>query len=119
MGLVDFTNPEAVTWYVEKLNGLFDQGVDCIKTDFGERIPTLDVEWHDKTVDPHKMHNYYAFIYNKIVYEALQARYGENQAVLYARTACAGAQRFPLQWGGDCESTPEAMAESVRGGLGL
>ncbi|KAM0278978.1 hypothetical protein ACHAQH_004844 [Verticillium albo-atrum] len=119
MGLVDFTNPEAVKWYVEKLNGLFDQGVDCIKTDFGERIPTLDVEWHDKTVDPHKMHNYYAFIYNKIVYEALQARYGDNQAVLYARTACAGAQRFPLQWGGDCESTPEAMAESVRGGLGL
>ncbi|ROT36287.1 alpha-xylosidase [Sodiomyces alkalinus F11] len=119
MGLVDFTNPEAVTWYVDNLNKLFDQGVDSIKTDFGERIPTLDVEWHDKSVDPAKMHNYYAFIYNKIVYEALQARYGKNEAVLYARTACAGTQRFPLQWGGDCESTPEAMAESVRGGLGL
>ncbi|KAI1260208.1 glycoside hydrolase family 31 protein [Xylariaceae sp. FL1019] len=119
MGLVDFTNPEAVKWYVECLNGLFDKGVDCIKTDFGERIPTLDVEWHDKSVDPHKMHNYYAFIYNKVVYEALQARYGTNEAVLFARTACAGTQRFPLVWGGDCESTPEAMAESVRGGLGL
>ncbi|KAI0155181.1 glycoside hydrolase family 31 protein [Xylariaceae sp. FL1272] len=119
MGLVDFTNPDAVKWYVECLNGLFDKGVDCIKTDFGERIPTLDVEWHDKAVDPHKMHNYYAFLYNKVVYEALQARYGPNEAVLFARTACAGTQRFPLVWGGDCESTPEAMAESVRGGLGL
>ncbi|KAH8666410.1 family 31 glycoside hydrolase [Xylariales sp. PMI_506] len=119
MGLVDFTNPEAVKWYVECLNSLFDQGVDAIKTDFGERIPYRDVEWYDKSVDPEKMHNYYAFIYNKTVYEALQARFGEDQAVLFARSACAGTQRFPLQWGGDCESTPEAMAESVRGGLSL
>ncbi|OTA77345.1 glycoside hydrolase family 31 protein [Hypoxylon sp. CO27-5] len=119
MGLVDFTNPGAVKWYTECLNGLFDKGVDCIKTDFGERIPTLDVEWFDKTVDTHKMHNYYAFLYNRIVYEALQRRYGNEEAVLFARSACAGTQRFPLVWGGDCESTPEAMAESVRGGLGL
>lgn len=119
MGLVDFTNPAAVEWYTSCLNTLFDQGVDAIKTDFGERIPTKDVAWHDSSVDPQKMHNYYAFLYNKCVYEALQARYGPNQAVLFARAACAGTQRFPLQWGGDCESTPEAMAESVRGGLGL
>ncbi|RYO75278.1 hypothetical protein DL766_003286 [Monosporascus sp. MC13-8B] len=119
MGLVDFTNPEAVKWYVECLNGLFDKGVDAIKTDFGERIPTLDVEWFDKSVDPHKMHNYYSFMYNKVVYEALQKRYGDGEAVLFARSATAGTQRFPLVWGGDCESTPEAMAESVRGGLGL
>ncbi|KAI0419336.1 glycoside hydrolase family 31 protein [Xylaria grammica] len=119
MGLVDFTNPDAVKWYVDCLNELFDKGVDCIKTDFGERIPTLDVQWFDKSVDAHKMHNYYAFIYNKVVYEALQARYGTSEAVLFARSACAGTQRFPLVWGGDCESTPEAMAESVRGGLGL
>lgn len=56
MGLVDFTNPEAVTWYTDCLNELFDKGVDCIKTDFGERVPTLDVEWFDKEIDPHKMH---------------------------------------------------------------
>lgn len=119
MGLVDITNPEAVAWYVECLNGLFDKGVDALKTDFGERIPTLDVQWHDTTVDPHKMHNYYAFAYNRIVYEALQKRYGKDEAVLFARAACAGTQRFPLVWGGDCESTPEALAESVRGGLSM
>ncbi|KAJ1338375.1 alpha-xylosidase [Microdochium nivale] len=119
MALVDFTNPAACAWYVACLDGLFDQGVDAIKTDFGERIPTLDVQWHDASVDPHKMHNYYAFLYNKVVYEALQARHGTGEAVLFARSACAGTQRFPLVWGGDCESTPEAMAESIRGGLGL
>jgi alpha-D-xyloside xylohydrolase len=79
----------------------------------------LDVQWHDKSVDPLKMHNYYSFIYNKIVYEVLQKRFGANEAVLFARSATAGTQRFPLQWGGDCESTPEAMAESIRGGLSL
>ncbi|KAJ9156911.1 Alpha-xylosidase [Coniochaeta hoffmannii] len=119
MGLVDFTNPAACEWYVSCLNKLFDVGVDAIKTDFGERIPTRDVVWFDREVDSDRMHNFYAFLYNKVVYEALQKRYGENEAVLYARSACAGTQRFPLTWGGDCESTPEAMAESVRGGLSL
>ncbi|KAH8656044.1 glycoside hydrolase family 31 protein [Tricladium varicosporioides] len=119
MGIVDFTNPEACAWFVGCLNKLFDMGINAIKTDFGERIPSLDVQWHDKTVDPKKMHNYYAFIYNKVVYDALIARFGKDQAVLFARSATAGTQRFPLQWGGDCESTPEAMAESVRGGLSL
>ena len=119
MGIVDFTNPEACKWYVECLNKLFDIGVDAIKTDFGERIPSIDVQWYDATVDPARMHNYYAFIYNKVVYEALQARYGKDEAVLFARAATAGTQRFPLQWGGDCESTFEAMAESLRGGLSL
>jgi alpha-D-xyloside xylohydrolase len=119
MGIIDFTNPEAVKWYCGCLEGLFDKGIDAIKTDFGERIPTLDVEWHDSSLDPKKMHNYYAFLYNKIVYECLQDRFGKNEAVLFARTATAGTQRFPLQWGGDCESTPEAMAESLRGGLSL
>ncbi|CAM1501936.1 Fc.00g039200.m01.CDS01 [Cosmosporella sp. VM-42] len=119
MGLLDITNPEAVAWYVECLDGLFDKGVDAIKTDFGERIPTLDVQWHDSTVDAHKMHNWYAFEYNRIVYQALQKRYGKDEAVLYARAACAGSQRFPLQWGGDCESTPEALAETIRGGLSM
>jgi len=119
MGIVDFTNPAATAWFVSCLNTLFDLGVDAIKTDFGERIPSIDVQWSDPSVDPKKMHNYYAFLYNKVVYEALQARFGANEAVLFARTATAGTQRFPLQWGGDCESTPEAMAESIRGGLSL
>lgn len=119
MGLVDFTNPAACEWYASCLEKLFDVGVDAIKTDFGERVPTTDVVWFDSGADPERMHNFYAFMYNKVVYEALQKRYGRDEAVLFARSACAGTQRFPVTWGGDCESTPEAMAESVRGGLSL
>lgn len=119
MAIVDFTNPDACTWFSSCMEQLFDQGVDAIKTDFGERIPTKNVKWHDPSVDPSRMHNYYSFIYNQLVYTALQKRYGANEAVLFARAGCAGTQRFPLQWGGDCESTPSALAESVRGGLSL
>ncbi|KAL6887170.1 family 31 glycoside hydrolase [Trichoderma longibrachiatum] len=119
MGLVDFTNPEATRWFASCLESLFDTGVSAIKTDFGERIPVDDVAWYDKTVDNSRMHNFYSFMYNKVVYDALQKRYGKSEAVVFARASTAGCQRFPLQWGGDCESTAEAMAESLRGGLSL
>ena len=65
MALVDFTNPDARRWYQEKLKTLLDMGVDCFKTDFGERIPT-DAVYFDGS-DPEKMHNYYTYLYNKTV----------------------------------------------------
>ena len=117
MGLVDFTNPEARLWYASKLGALLDMGVDCFKTDFGERIPT-DVAWFDGS-DPERMHNYYPYIYNRTVFELLEKRRGKGEAVVFARSATAGTQQFPVHWGGDCSSTFESMAESLRGGLSL
>lgn len=117
MGLVDFTNPEACMWFSDKLKALLDMGVDCFKTDFGERIPT-DVIYYDGS-DPVKMHNYYTFLYNKTVYDTLKETLGEKEAVLFARSATVGGQQFPVHWGGDCTATYPSMAESLRGGLSL
>ena len=117
MGIVDFTNPEAVKWYQDKLKTLIDMGVDSFKTDFGERIPT-DVAYFDGS-NPEKMHNYYAYLYNKVVFDLLQKELGEEEAVVFARSATTGGQKFPVHWGGDCDSTYDAMAESLRGGLSL
>ncbi|MGM1019903.1 MAG: alpha-xylosidase [Bacillota bacterium] len=117
MGLVDFTNPAAVAWYQDKLKVLVDQGVDCFKTDFGERIPT-NVVYYDGS-DPLRMHNYYTHLYNKAVFDVLEEKLGKNEAALFARSATAGGQQFPVHWGGDCSSTYESMAESLRGGLSL
>lgn len=117
MGLVDFTNPEAVEWYKNKLRELVDMGVDSFKTDFGERIPT-DVVYHDGS-DPMKMHNYYTQLYNKAVFEVLEEKLGKGEAMLFARSATAGGQQFPVHWGGDCSANYDSMAESLRGGLSL
>ncbi|GHG12326.1 alpha-xylosidase [Streptomyces zaomyceticus] len=117
MALVDFTNPEARTWFQDRLRPLLAQGVDCFKTDFGERVPT-DVVWHDGS-DPERMHNYYAQLYNRTVFDLLEKERGTGEAVLFARSATAGGQQFPVHWGGDCWASFEAMAESLRGGLSL
>jgi len=117
MGIVDFTNPKACEWYAGYLRRLIDMGVDCFKTDFGERIPT-DVVYHDGS-DPEKMHNYYSYLYNKVVFKVLEEKLGKGKAVVFARSGTAGSQRFPVHWGGDCISSYESMAESLRGGLSL
>ncbi len=115
--VIDFTNPAAVEWYKDKLRGLLAQGVDAFKTDFGERIPT-DVVYADGS-DPVWMHNYYTYLYNKAVFEVLQEVKGEGEACLFARSATVGGQKFPVHWGGDCNSTYVSMAESLRAGLSL
>ncbi len=117
MGIVDFTNPEARRWFQDKLRELIDMGVDCFKTDFGERIP-VDVVYHDGS-DPFRMHNYYSYLYNKTVFEVLEEKFGKGGAIVFARSATAGCQSFPVHWGGDSTSTYESMAESLRGGLSL
>ncbi|GHJ36474.1 alpha-xylosidase [Streptomyces sp. TS71-3] len=117
MALVDFTSPTAREWYAAKLEALLGMGVDCFKTDFGERVP-VDVAYADGS-DPERMHNYYTYLYNRTVFDVLAKHRGEGEAVVFARSATAGSQQFPVHWGGDCESTYEAMAESLRGGLSL
>lgn len=117
MGIVDFTNKDACEWYKSLLRELIEMGVDCFKTDFGERIPT-NVEYADQS-DPIKMHNYYAYLYNKTVFELLAEEKGREEAVVFARAATAGCQQFPVHWGGDCWASYQSMAESLRGGLSL
>src|SRR5690606_11122819 len=94
-----------------------DMDVDCFKTNFGERIPT-DVVWIEGS-DPQKMHNYYTHLYNKAIFELLEEHRGTGEAMLFARSATAGGQMYPVHWGGDCSATYDSMAESLRGGLSL
>ena len=94
-----------------------DMGVDCFKTDFGERIPEDGVYFDGS--DSMSMHNYYTYLYNKCVYDVIEKKRGKGEAVLFARSATAGGQKFPVHWGGDCYSDYPSMAESLRGGLSL
>lgn len=114
--IVDFTNPAARDWFQSKLKPLLEMGVDCFKTDFGERIP-IDVEYFDGQ-NSEQMHNYYTYLYNQTVWELLRELKGDD-AILFARSATVGSQKMPVHWGGDNSSSFESMAESLRGGLSL
>jgi len=114
--IVDFTNPAACEWFKSKLRPLLQMGVDCFKTDFGERIPT-DVVYFDGS-DPEQMHNLYTQLYNQTVFDLL-VEHSKDDAIVFARSATVGGQTMPVHWGGDNTSTFESMAESLRGGLSL
>ena len=88
MGILDVTNPDARAWYCDHLRKILRMGVDCLKTDFGERIPVRDIAYYDGK-DPLHMHNYYSFLYNKMVFDLLKEERGEGEAILFARSATA------------------------------
>ena len=118
LAVVDFTNPGARRWYREHLRKLLRMGVDCFKTDFGERIPVRDIAYFDGS-DPVKMHNYYPQLYNEAVFSLIEEEKGSGNAVVFARSATAGGQMYPVHWGGDNFATYISMAETLRAGLSL
>ncbi|MFI5013934.1 MAG: alpha-xylosidase [Hyphomicrobiales bacterium] len=113
-GLVDFTNPAAYAFWRDSHRLLFDLGVDMIKPDFGEQIEPDCLAHNGDT--GHRLHNVYPLIYNACVHEACE-RYGRAGAFLFSRSAYAGSQRYPGQWGGDPQADFEGLAASIRGGL--
>ena len=116
MAILDVTNPDAREWFCAKLKALLDMGVDCFKTDFGERIPVKDIVWFDGR-DALGMHNYYTYLYNQMVFDLLRKEKGEGEAVVFARSACVGGQQFPVHWNGDSTASYVSMAETLRSGL--
>ncbi len=97
---------------------LLDQGVDAFKTDFGERIPT-DVVWHDGSDPRADAQLLHPAVQPDRLRPAASGGAASGEAVLFARSATAGGQQFPVHWGGDCDSTFASMAETLRGGLSL
>ncbi len=111
--VLDFSNPAAVEWYQEKLANLLKMGVGAIKVDFGEAAPANGIYTSGRT--GFYEHNIYPLRYNKAVADVTKTITGDN--IIWARSAWAGSQRYPLHWGGDAESTNQGMAAELRGGL--
>ncbi|MBN2213500.1 MAG: alpha-xylosidase [Bacteroidales bacterium] len=113
--VLDFSNPETVEWYREKIAGLLRMGVGAIKVDFGEAAPLNGIYHSGKT--GFYEHNLYPLRYNKAVADITREVNGEN--IIWARSAWAGSQRYPTHWGGDPANTNTSMAATLRGGLSL
>ncbi|MEH6406990.1 MAG: TIM-barrel domain-containing protein, partial [Leeuwenhoekiella sp.] len=113
--VLDFSNPETVSWYQGKIAALLEQGVGVIKVDFGEAAPASGIYHSGKT--GFYEHNLYPLRYNKAVAEITKKVTGNT--IIWARSTWAGSQRYPLHWGGDAATTNTAMASTLRGGLSL
>ena len=113
--ILDFSDPDAVSWYQDKLRGLLRLGVSAIKADFGEDAPLHGVYKSGRTgwIE----HNLYPVRYNDVVSEVTLEVTGDH--ILWGRSAWAGSQRYPVHWGGDAENTNSAMAATLRAGLSL
>jgi len=111
--VLDFSNPKTITWYQQKLAALLKLGVGAIKVDFGEAAPFNGVYASGRT--GFYEHNLYPLRYNKVVADVTRDVNHEN--IIWARSAWAGSQRYPLHWGGDSMTSDIGMASTIRGGL--
>lgn len=115
-GCIDFTNPEAVGWYKGLLRELLEMGYAAIKTDFGEEIGE-DAAYRGLSYE--LLRNRYALLYQRAAFEITREVKGEGDALIWARSGWAGAQKYPVHWSGDEAATWDGMAGCLRGGLHL
>ena len=112
--ILDFSNPETVSWYQSKIEGLMKQGVSTIKCDFGEAAP-YNGFYHSGKGGLYE-HNLYPLRYNKALFEVVE-RSHPGEGIIWARSAWAGSQRYALHWGGDAATNNIGMLGDLRGGL--
>jgi alpha-D-xyloside xylohydrolase len=113
--VLDFSNPDTVRWYQEKIARLLKMGVGAIKVDFGEAAPLTGLYASGRT--GFYEHNLYPLRYDEAVADVTREVTGDT--IIWGRSAWAGSQRYPVHWGGDAANSDTAMAATLRGGLSL
>jgi alpha-D-xyloside xylohydrolase len=116
VGVIDYSNPAAVRWLEDRLRPLLEMGIAGIKADFGEAAPADGIY---ANIDSESAHNAYPLLYNRAVWEASENVRGPEDTVIWARSAWAGSQRYPLHWSGDGLAHHEDLACVLRAGLSM
>ncbi len=101
-GVVDFTNPDAVEWFAERVIGqnMIDFGLSGWMADFGEYLP-IDVHLASG-VDAKLMHNAWPTLWAEVNARAVESRGKTGEILFFMRAGYTGVQRYcPLLWAGD------------------
>jgi sulfoquinovosidase len=101
-GVVDFTNPDAVEWFAERVIGqnMLDYGLSGWMADFGEYLP-IDVHLANR-VDAKLMHNAWPTLWAEVNARAVESRRKTGEILFFMRAGFTGVQKHcPLLWAGD------------------
>ena len=116
VAVIDYSDPAAARWLQDRLRPLLEMGVAAIKADFGEAAPADGVY---AGIASEAAHNAYPLLYNRAVWEASEGVRGSEDTVIWARSAWAGSQRYPLHWSGDGLARHEDLACVLRAALSM
>ncbi len=101
-GFVDFTNPEARTWYKERIikKNMLDLGIAGWMADFGEYQPVDMVTASGE--DGWALHNRWPVLWAMVNKEAIAERHLEHEILFFMRAGYTGASKYcKLLWAGD------------------
>lgn len=113
--VIDLSHPATLEWYRSKIKPLLQMGISAIKADFGEAAPWKGLYHSGKS--GFYEHNLYPLRYNKVLHDITYDTTEEH--IIWARSAWAGSQRYPIHWGGDPEVSDTGMTGTLAGGLSL
>lgn len=110
--LMDFTNPDAVKWWFDKRRYLVEElQVDGFKTDGGEFLYETDTRFYDGSGGD-EMRNLYP-----VSYEAAYRDFMGESRITFSRAGFTGAQKYPIHWAGDQESSFKELRSVLIAGL--
>ena len=115
----DFTNPEFLAWYEERVKKIVRMGVSVIKTDFSEAVPE-DVVFYNG-MSGREGHNLLTYLYAKNIYTWMKEICDERGELpmLWGRSGYVGSHTIPAAWAGDSSSDKASHSAILQAGLGM